>query len=248
MTRSTFARHSAIALLLAGGACSRVEPAARLAPELDPFARSRAEMVAQQIRARGISDERVLAAMASVPRERFVPAELAASAYADRPLPIGAGQTISQPYVVAFMTEAARLRGGERVLEIGTGSGYQAAVLAEIAAEVYTIEIVPELGERARARLDELGTPNIRLRIGDGYRGWSEAAPFDAILVTAAPEVVPAPLLEQLAPGGRLIAPVGPSGDQQLLRLTRTNDGLKEERLLPVRFVPMTGEAEKRGE
>ena len=165
-------------------------------------------------------------------------------AYADTPLPIGHGQTISQPYIVAFMSEALELKGGERVLEIGTGSGYQAAVLAELAREVYSIEIVEPLGREAEKRLRELGYSNIKLRVGDGYRGWPEAAPFDAIMVTAAPDHVPPALIEQLAEGGRLVLPVG-SFFQELVRIRRTKDGTKQESLLPVRFVPMTGEAQK---
>jgi protein-L-isoaspartate(D-aspartate) O-methyltransferase len=192
---------------------------------------------------RGIDDARVLAALGRVPRERFVPAELTEQAYADRPLPIGHQQTISQPFVVAFMTEALELGGDERVLEIGTGSGYQAAVLAECAREVYSIEIVAPLAERAAALLAQLGY-EIHLRTGDGYAGWPEAAPFDAILVTAAPEHVPAPLVEQLALGGRLVLPLG-GEEQELVLIERTSEGLRERRLLPVRFVPMTGRAQE---
>ncbi len=202
-------------------------------------------MVEGQLRDRGISDEAVLSAMTAVPRHRFVPADLEASAYDDHPLPIGFGQTISQPYVVAFMTEAAALRPGARVLEIGTGSGYQAAVLAEIASHVYTIEIVPELAERSGALLAELGYDNVETRAGDGYRGWPEQAPFDAVVVTAAPDHVPPALVEQLAVGARLVIPVG-SFYQDILIVTKTATGTTTESVLPVRFVPMTGEAQER--
>ena len=202
-------------------------------------------MVERQLRDRGIADDAVLAAIRAVPRHRFVPAELAPNAYDDRPLPIGYSQTISQPYVVAFMTEAAALRPDSRVLEIGTGSGYQAAVLAEIANRVYTIEIVPELAERSGALLGELGYDNIETRAGDGYRGWPDAAPFDAIVVTAAPDHVPPALVEQLAVGARLVIPVG-NFFQDILIVTKTDTGTTTESVLPVRFVPMTGEAQRR--
>ncbi len=201
-------------------------------------------MVERQLRDRGIADEAVLAAIAAVPRHRFVPAELAPDAYDDRPLPIGYSQTISQPYVVAFMTEAAALRPESRVLEIGTGSGYQAAVLAEIANRVYTIEIVPELAERSGALLADLGYDNIEARAGDGYRGWPDEAPFDAIVVTAAPNHVPPTLVEQLAVGARLVIPVG-NFFQDILIVTKTETGTTTESVLPVRFVPMTGEAQR---
>ena len=202
-------------------------------------------MVSEQIEARGVLDERVLAAMRSVPRHRFVPSSFQDAAYADRPLPIGHEQTISQPYIVAFMTAALELDGGEKVLEIGTGSGYQAAVLAEIVGDVYTIEIVAPLAERAVRTLEEIGYDGVRVRTGDGYVGWPEAAPFDAIIVTAAPDHVPQPLVDQLAPGGRMILPVG--GDSQdLVLIRRTPEGVRREEVLAVRFVPMTGIAEER--
>jgi protein-L-isoaspartate(D-aspartate) O-methyltransferase len=210
----------------------------------DPTAAARQRMVREQLEARGIRDPRVLAAMASVPRHEFVPEALRDSAYEDHPLPIGHGQTISQPYVVAAMSEALGLSGDERVLEIGTGSGYQAAVLAVLCREVYTIEIVEPLAERARADLARLGYANVHARAGDGYRGWPEHAPFDAVIVTAAPDHVPAPLVEQLVIGGRLVLPVG-AGFQELVRITRTAEGVERESLMGVRFVPMTGEAER---
>jgi protein-L-isoaspartate(D-aspartate) O-methyltransferase len=184
----------------------------------------------------------VLQAVGRVPRHRFVPDSLADSAYADRPLPIGAGQTISQPFIVALMTDLIEPDPGWRVLEVGTGSGYQAAVLAECVARVYSIEIVPSLGARAGALLAELGYRNIELRIGDGYAGWPDAAPFDAIVVTAAPDTVPQPLLDQLKPGGRMVIPVGARGaTQELLVITKAADGKAlSRRVLPVRFVPLT--------
>jgi protein-L-isoaspartate(D-aspartate) O-methyltransferase len=202
-------------------------------------------MVDRQLAGRDISDRRVLAALGKVPRHRFVPAHLLSQAYADYPLPIGHEQTISQPYVVAFMSQALRLEGDERVLEIGTGSGYQAAVLGELAREVYTIEIVEPLAQRATSLLAELGYDNVHVRAGDGYRGWPEHAPFDAIMVTAAPDHVPQPLVDQLAPGGRMIIPVG-AISQDLVLIERTARGVTRRQVLPVRFVPMTGEAERR--
>jgi len=197
-------------------------------------------MVAGQIEERGVHDARTLAAMRKVPRHLFVPTPLAGEAYDDRALPIGHGQTISQPYVVAFMTEALGLRGGDTVLEVGTGSGYQAAVLAEIAAHVYTIEIVDPLAEEARERLVRLGYRNVEVRAGDGYQGWPEKAPFDAVMVTAAAPRVPEPLKQQLKDGGRLVIPVG-EADQELIVITRRGARYEEQRVLPVRFVPMTG-------
>ena len=197
-------------------------------------------MVAAQIEERGVRDPRTLAAMRKVPRHLFVPPQMVHDAYSDHPLPIGHGQTISQPYIVAFMTEALGLRGGETVLEVGTGSGYQAAVLAEIAARVYTIEIVAPLAEESRERLARLGYGNVEVRAGDGYQGWPERAPFDAVIVTAAASRVPEPLKEQLKDGGRLVIPVGDSA-QELVVITRRGTRYAEERVLPVRFVPMTG-------
>ncbi len=202
-------------------------------------------MVERQILARGITAPAVLAALEAVPRHRFVPDDLAARAYDDSPLPIGYRQTISQPYVVAYMTDAAALTADANVLEIGTGSGYQAAVLAEIAARVHTIEIVPELAERSRTLLADLGYDNVEVRTGDGYRGLPDEAPFDAIVVTAAPDHVPPALVEQLAVGARMVIPVG-RFRQDILIVTKTADGATTEAVLPVRFVPMTGEAQQR--
>ena len=213
-------------------------PACRAQP--DTYGQARHEMVRTQIADRGITDDAVLNALRAVPRHQFVPDRLADWAYTDRPLPIGHEQTISQPYIVAFMTAAVQPDSSNRVLEIGTGSGYQAAVLAEIVDSVYTIEIVPELARSARARLTRLGYDNVVVREGDGYAGWPKHAPFDAIVVTAAPNQIPSPLLEQLAPGGRMVLPVGPTGAVQRLTLvTKAADGsIARERLMPVRFVP----------
>lgn len=206
--------------------------------------RLREAMVAQQIAARGVRDEHVLAAMRAVPRHLFVPEELRGDAYADHPLPIGQGQTISQPYIVGLMSELLEVKPGEKVLEIGTGSGYQAAVLAAMGCEVYTIEIRASLAAQAEARLKELGYSNVHVRAGDGYAGWEEAGPFRGIIVTAAPERIPEPLLAQLAVGGKLVIPVG-AYYQQLKVLTREEQGFSEKNVLPVRFVPMTGKVER---
>ena len=203
--------------------------------------REREQMVAQQIASRDVRDVQTLAAMRKVPRHLFVPPALAGQAYEDHPLPIGHGQTISQPYIVAFMTEALALDGTETVLEVGTGSGYQAAVLAEIVPRVRSIEIVAPLAKESGELLKRLGYANVEVRAGDGYQGWPSAAPFDAIIVTAAAPRIPEPLKEQLRDGGRLILPVGDEW-QELVVVTRRGDRFEEKRVLPVRFVPMTGE------
>jgi protein-L-isoaspartate(D-aspartate) O-methyltransferase len=208
------------------------------------FEKKRRKMVESQIKSRGITDSLVLQALLKVERHLFVPTDFQSRAYDDRPLPIGHEQTISQPYIVAFMTGQLQLLGGEKVLEIGTGSGYQAAILAEIAGQVFSIEIVAELARESQQRLEQLGYPNIFVRAGDGYQGWPEAAPFDAIIVTAAPDHIPQPLIDQLKIGGRLIIPVGEL-NQELVFITKISaDKIKQQRVLPVRFVPMTGEAE----
>ncbi len=198
----------------------------------------RTRMVVEQIEARDVRDPRVLDAMRKVPRHRFVPAELADDAYDDRPLPIGHGQTISQPFIVAVMTELLAPRPGEKVLEIGTGSGYQAAVLSELGARVVSIEIVPELAERARATLRETGHPGVRVVTGDGWKGFAEEGPYDAVLVTAAPDRVPEALVAQLRVGGRMVIPVG-SASQRLRVIEKTETGIRERDVFEVRFVPM---------
>jgi protein-L-isoaspartate(D-aspartate) O-methyltransferase len=213
--------------------------------ETDKFARLRERMVREQLKGRDIVDTRVLEAMLRVPRHEFVPQSIIGSAYDDSALPLKLGQTISQPYIVAYMTQVLELEGSEKVLEIGTGSGYQAAVLAEIVPEVYTIEILPELSESAKAVLSRLGYENIHFRIGDGFMGWPEQAPFDGIIVTAAPENVPQPLIDQLKEGGRMVIPVG-RGNQDLLLLTKEKSGITRRATIPVRFVPMTGKAQQR--
>jgi protein-L-isoaspartate(D-aspartate) O-methyltransferase len=227
-------------------ACADAKPGARsggespdTAPPQDAHAELRERMVARQIEARGVRDPRVLDAMRRVPRHLFVPPELQADAYIDGPLPIGHSQTISQPYIVAYMTEVLELTARHKVLEIGTGSGYQAAVLGACAREVYTIEIVAALAERAATTLRQLGYHNVHVRHGDGYDGWPEQAPFDAIMVTAAPDHVPEPLVAQLAVGGRMIIPVG-KGDQELRLIRKTAAGVVERSTMPVRFVPLT--------
>jgi protein-L-isoaspartate(D-aspartate) O-methyltransferase len=212
----------------------------------DPYRNARERMVREQLIAppRGITNERVLAALRRVPRHEFVAAELASRAYGDFPLPIGYGQTISQPYIVGFMTEQLDPQPNDRVLEIGAGSGYQTAILSELVREVYTIEIIEPLARRAEADLARLGYTNVQVRAGDGYRGWLEAAPFDAIIVTCAPETVPPPLREQLCDGGRMMIPVGQFGEQQLVLLRNQEGQLGQQDVLPVRFVPMTGAAQ----
>lgn len=205
----------------------------------DEYKKERREMVDDQIRARGIRDGSVLKALEKVPRHKFVPTEYAALAYRDSPLPIGQSQTISQPYIVAYMTEAADISKKDKVLEIGTGSGYQAAILGEIAGEVYSIEIIPELTERASRVLNELGYKNIFVKTGNGYLGMPEKAPFDAIIVTAAPDEIPPALVEQLAVGGKMVIPVGDKY-QEMVIIEKTKKGVTEKRTMPVRFVPMT--------
>ncbi|GAB4550082.1 MAG: protein-L-isoaspartate(D-aspartate) O-methyltransferase [Anaerolineae bacterium] len=214
---------------------------AAISPTADPYLAKRKRMVDMQMRQRDITDERVLAAMERVPRHEFVLPETLDQAYNDYPLPIGYGQTISQPYIVALMTQMLDLQPGEKVLEIGTGSGYQAAVLAELTDKVYTIEIIPELAERARQTLDRLGYVDVVSTQGDGYWGWEEYAPFDAIIVTAAPDHIPQPLLYQLADGGHMVIPVGPPGGYQSLWLiSREGDEFHNFNWGGVRFVPLT--------
>jgi protein-L-isoaspartate(D-aspartate) O-methyltransferase len=239
---------SAFAMALAPAACrGQGAPAATNETMKDHYQRSR-EALASALAAEGIHSAEVLRAVRTVPRHQFVPPELAGEAYEDRPLPIGADQTISQPFVVAYMTEALRVSRGDRVLEVGTGSGYQAAILAELGAEVFSIEIVPELSEHARVALDRSGYERVKLRVGDGYAGWPTEAPFKGVIVTAAAERIPPPLVEQLAAGGRLVMPVEDSatGYQWIVVVEKNAEGnVSEQRTLPVRFVPMTGEAQR---
>ena len=209
----------------------------------DPYEKVRSDMVRTQIERRGVRDSRVLEAMRTVPRHKFVPEKMAAESYEDHPLPIGKGQTISQPYIVALMTDLLNLKPTNKVLEIGTGSGYQAAVLGQLVDQVYTIEIIEKLADKASAVLKELGYDNIHVRVGDGYYGWEEEAPFDAIILTAAPDEVPAPLLEQLAEGGRLVVPEGKM-TQTLVIYQKLNGKIDRNNSIPVRFVPMTGKSE----
>ena len=234
--------------LLLGCAGKRAAPAeangTAASAATDDRGEARRTMVTEQIEARGVSDPRVLEAMRKVPRHEFVPREQRPYAYADHPLPIGHDQTISQPYIVAAMTELAQVGPGMRVLEVGTGSGYQAAVLAALGAEVYSVEIVEPLAVSAAATLQRLGYP-VTVRAGDGYQGWPEHAPFDAILLTAAPPAIPEPLKRQVKLGGRLVAPVGDTY-QQLIVMIREEDGFSVRSILPVTFVPMTGEAQER--
>jgi protein-L-isoaspartate(D-aspartate) O-methyltransferase len=233
----------ALVLCWAAGCGGAAEKEARVNDDAEMWRRLNA-MVDSQIEGRGISDPATLAAMREVPRWEFVPENIQRRAFEDNPLPIGEGQTISQPFIVAYMTEALKLEAEDKVLEVGTGSGYQAAILGVIAREVYTIEIVPSLAEKARETLERLGYDNVHVRAGDGYRGWPEEAPFDAIIVTCAPDHVPQPLLDQLADGGRLVLPLGGRYPQMLRRYTRKGDAFEEEDLEPVLFVPMTGEAQ----
>ena len=207
----------------------------------------RERMVRQQIETRGVKDEQVLAAMRSVPRHRFVPDDYREASYQDSPLPIGESQTISQPYIVALMSELLEVEAGDKVLEIGTGSGYQAAVLAAMGVEVYTVEIRQGLCERAKLTLAELGNDNASVRCGDGYGGWPAQAPFAGVIVTAAPDRIPEPLIDQLAVGARMVIPLG-DFYHQLMVIKKTDDGVEERSVIPVRFVPMTGEIELQGE
>jgi len=223
---------SLVVTMLAATACGQ-------RPTPSDFAAQRQLMVQQQLVARGINNEGVLAAMGKVPREEFVPLDLRTETYEDGPLPIGHGQTISQPYIVAFMTQQLRPQTSDRVLEIGTGSGYQAAILAKLVKEVYSVEIVEPLAKGAEATLARLGYTNIHLKVGDGYKGWPEEAPFDAIIVTCAPDKVPQPLVDQLKEDGRMVIPVGERFAQELYLLEKKNGQLKESVTLPVRFVPM---------
>jgi protein-L-isoaspartate(D-aspartate) O-methyltransferase len=204
-------------------------------------------MVETQIKARGVKGPRVLAAMLKVERHLFVPKDLHPTAYSDQPLPIGEGQTISQPYIVALMTELLDLKGDEKVLEVGTGSGYQAAILAELAKEVYTIEIIEKLASSAKKLLLDLGYKNIKVKAGDGYLGWPEAAPFDAIIVTCAPDHIPKPLMDQLREGGRMVIPVG-EFTQELKKIVKRGGKLETTNVIPVIFVPMTGDGVKKKE
>jgi protein-L-isoaspartate(D-aspartate) O-methyltransferase len=237
-------RYMYLAAFLAATMTAPVGCADKTPPDTT-FAQARQKMVETQLMGRDITDTRVLAAMAKVERHRFVPVDERAKAYDDCPLPIGEGQTISQPYIVALMTQLLNLKGNEKVLEIGTGSGYQAAVLAELAREVYTIEIVEPLGWAAEVRLKELGYTNITVRIGDGYLGWPEEAPFDDIIVTCAPDKIPQPLIDQLADGGQMVIPVGTYA-QELVLVEKKAGKIIRRSVAPVIFVPMTGEGVRR--
>ncbi|HST29855.1 MAG TPA: protein-L-isoaspartate(D-aspartate) O-methyltransferase [Chthoniobacterales bacterium] len=227
-------------LIIAGLATSGCHRAPTSTSE---FAAERQKMVEEQLKPRGIKDERVLAAMAKVPREEFVAPDLRGKSYADSALPIGHDQTISQPFIVALMTEQLRPQPTDRVLEVGTGSGYQTAVLAELVKDVYTIEIIEPLAKEASARLTRLGYSNAHVKVGDGYQGWPDVAPFDAIIVTCAPDKVPQPLTQQLKENGRMLVPVGNGMEQQLFLLEKKNGQLAQTAILPVRFVPMIGQA-----
>jgi len=228
-----------LVLLWTLGACAPPPALSTLTP--DRFTAQREAMVAEQIRARDVRDAEVLRAMETVPRHEFVPDDWRAQAYADHPLPIGYGQTISQPYIVAVMTELAQIKRGDRVLEIGTGSGYQAAILAMLTESVYSVEIIPALAESAAATLKRLGYTNVVVKNADGYNGWQEYAPFDAILVTCAPDHIPPPLIAQLKDGGRMIIPVGPVGGfQTLYRVIKRGDQVVSENVMGVLFVPLT--------
>ena len=214
-------------------------------PKEEKFQESRYAMVENQIQSRGITDKEILTALRKVPRHRFVPAHLQDQAYRDEPLPIGENQTISQPFIVAYMTDQLNLKSHSKVLEIGTGSGYQAAILAELCDSVFTIEIIPTLSKSAQTVIQELGYDNIYFKIGDGYQGWLEKSPFDAIIVTAAPDHIPQPLIDQLAINGRMIIPVG-DFFQDLILIQKNEKGITRDKKIPVRFVPMRGKAEEK--
>lgn len=238
----------AIAALLLSAAAADRPSEARLIAEREAMVATVAGIAARaQVKGASRIDPRVLAAMRAVPRHRLVPTDEAAGAYDNRPLPIGHDQTISQPFIVALMTHLLAPQPGHIVLEVGTGSGYQAAILSRLVRRVYTIEIVPQLAERAAGQLKALGYANVLVRQGDGYAGWPEHAPFDGIVVTAGAERIPAPLLAQLRPGGRMVIPLGPAADQQLVLVTKDKEGrTRQEALLPVRFVPFTREPSRR--
>lgn len=222
-----------------GGKVKQKEP-------VDPYTAARERMVATQLATRDITDERVLEAFRKVPRHVFVPDSYRTGAYGDYPLPIGEDQTISQPYMVAIMTQLLELKGTEKVFEVGTGSGYQAAILGELCKEVYTVELIPSLAESAAKLLDSLGYENVHVKAGDGYLGWPEAAPFEGIIITCAPEKLPQPLVEQLAIGGKLVVPIGPQGRAQMLTVyTKTDTGLIAEYEGGCYFVPMRGKIEE---
>lgn len=232
-----------VVLILATACGATAAPTPTVEPEPDERLEERMEMVDHQIRRRGVTDQEVLDAMERVPRHEFVPENYQSQAYTDRPLPIGYGQTISQPYIVALMTELLQLKNTDRVLEVGTGSGYQAAILSEIVADVYTVEIVEPLAAEARERLERLGFSNVHTLQADGYFGWEEHAPYDAIIVTCAPDHIPQPLVQQLKNGGKLVIPVGPPGGYQTLwEITREGSDIKKRNVTGVLFVPLTGE------
>jgi protein-L-isoaspartate(D-aspartate) O-methyltransferase len=242
MRRTLFAAVALLLVLIGIGVFIALRPSGppRASAEQRSFTAQRLEMARTQIAARGVDNPSVLKAMRAVPRHEFVPRDQIGSAYSDRPLPIGFGQTISQPYIVALMTELAQVRPGDKVLEIGTGSGYQAAVLAELTDQVYSVEIVPELASSVTGRLGRLGYTSVRVRDADGYFGWTERAPFDAIVVTAAPDHVPPPLIGQLAEGGRMVIPVGPPGSYQTLwRIRKEGGKVVSENVTGVIFVPL---------
>lgn len=244
MRKIGFATLASFILLTVLTQCTNGKRVSESNPRGD-FKAMREKMVETQIKARGVKNPRVLSALLKVERHRFVPEENLNSAYSDQPLPIGEGQTISQPYIVALMTELLDLKGDEKVLEIGTGSGYQAAILAELSKEVYTIEIIESLASMSKKRLLELGYQNIQVKAGDGYLGWPEFAPFDAIIVTAAPDHIPKPLIEQLKEGGRMVVPVG-THTQELKKIVKRSGKIETTDVIPVLFVPMTGEGVKK--